>query len=343
MEERRKGSQGVELPDDLGLRQCPRCGAVMFSDMDRCYNCLFDFSHGFGNAPEPLGVNGPVDGSCVADPGSHGVAENPSEPMEPLEDGSWTADLSGGGPGSAGSAAVEVGLAPAAPPRDRHGEVGIFAYGPGTSDGPVGEWEDPDSIACADDDLWGPLVPVDWESHGELRSFDGLPDIEKTMALPNLGIPVEREEDPWEGFPGLARSPEPTGFSDDPMWLGDPGNPWDEGEGWGSESLEPRPREPKSMGVDLFLPGAKVPVALDRGLLVGRSPDCDLVLDDPHVSRAHLTIHRCGGRLEVEDHGALNPALLGGMPLRGRRLWPSDEPLEVCGAMFFPTPLDPVG
>ncbi|HXD68154.1 MAG TPA: FHA domain-containing protein, partial [Solirubrobacteraceae bacterium] len=41
--------------------------------------------------------------------------------------------------------------------------------------------------------------------------------------------------------------------------------------------------------LDLVLPGGER-VPLDRPLAIGRAPACDLVLDDPSVSRAHAEI-----------------------------------------------------
>jgi hypothetical protein len=43
---------------------------------------------------------------------------------------------------------------------------------------------------------------------------------------------------------------------------------------------------------------------------VGRSPDCDIFLDDVTVSRRHAVINEDGGRFEVEDLGSLNGTFL---------------------------------
>jgi pSer/pThr/pTyr-binding forkhead associated (FHA) protein/ribosomal protein L40E len=39
---------------------------------------------------------------------------------------------------------------------------------------------------------------------------------------------------------------------------------------------------------------------------IGRSPECDIFLDDVTVSRRHAVASRKGGRLEIEDQGSLN-------------------------------------
>lgn len=52
------------------------------------------------------------------------------------------------------------------------------------------------------------------------------------------------------------------------------------------------------------------------GLIIGRAPECDVVLDDPDVSRRHVRVRwTAEGRLEVEDLGSRN-----GIRHAGRRL-----------------------
>ena len=43
---------------------------------------------------------------------------------------------------------------------------------------------------------------------------------------------------------------------------------------------------------------------------IGRSPDCDIFLDDVTVSRQHAVVRRGGGALEIEDLGSLNGTFL---------------------------------
>jgi pSer/pThr/pTyr-binding forkhead associated (FHA) protein len=43
---------------------------------------------------------------------------------------------------------------------------------------------------------------------------------------------------------------------------------------------------------------------------VGRSPECDIFLDDVTVSRRHAVVTRGGGGLEIEDRGSLNGTYL---------------------------------
>ncbi len=43
---------------------------------------------------------------------------------------------------------------------------------------------------------------------------------------------------------------------------------------------------------------------------IGRSPECDIFLDDVTVSRRHSIVRRRGGGLEIEDLGSLNGTYL---------------------------------
>lgn len=56
-----------------------------------------------------------------------------------------------------------------------------------------------------------------------------------------------------------------------------------------------RKNEPTSRLIDLTL--------VDR-LIIGRDPSCDLVIDDPNVSRLHAVIYREGRRFVIADAGS---------------------------------------
>jgi pSer/pThr/pTyr-binding forkhead associated (FHA) protein len=43
---------------------------------------------------------------------------------------------------------------------------------------------------------------------------------------------------------------------------------------------------------------------------IGRSPDCDIFLDDVTVSRKHAVVRRSGSGLQIEDLGSLNGTYL---------------------------------
>ena len=59
--------------------------------------------------------------------------------------------------------------------------------------------------------------------------------------------------------------------------------------------------------------------------VIGRSRDCDLVLDDPNVSRRHAELRRENGGWAVHDLGSTNGIKLNGRRSRGGRLSPGDE------------------
>jgi hypothetical protein len=59
--------------------------------------------------------------------------------------------------------------------------------------------------------------------------------------------------------------------------------------------------------------------------VIGRSRECDLVLDDPNVSRRHAELRREDGGWAVRDLGSTNGIKLNGQRSRGGRLTPGDE------------------
>jgi len=59
--------------------------------------------------------------------------------------------------------------------------------------------------------------------------------------------------------------------------------------------------------------------------VIGRSRECDLVLDDPNVSRRHAELRREDGGWAVRDLGSTNGIKLNGQRSRGGRLNPGDE------------------
>ena len=59
--------------------------------------------------------------------------------------------------------------------------------------------------------------------------------------------------------------------------------------------------------------------------VIGRSRECDLVLDDPNVSRRHAELRRENGGWAVHDLGSTNGIKVNGHRSRGARLQPGDE------------------
>ena len=68
--------------------------------------------------------------------------------------------------------------------------------------------------------------------------------------------------------------------------------------------------------------GADEHPLLKKAVDVGRSPECDLVVDDPTVSRRHVRLSYTGQGYLVQDLGSGNGTLLNGQPLPPRRAVP---------------------
>jgi len=62
-----------------------------------------------------------------------------------------------------------------------------------------------------------------------------------------------------------------------------------------------------------------IPLAPGRRVVVGRSPDVDVVIDDPTVSRQHvaITAGASPGTSQLEHLSATNPTLVEGSPVQG--------------------------
>lgn len=71
-------------------------------------------------------------------------------------------------------------------------------------------------------------------------------------------------------------------------------------------------------------------------LVLGRGRSCDIVLDDPIVSRRHCQVSEKDGEVLLEDLGSRNPVLINGEPVRQARLAPKDE-LAVGRDLFLVT------
>jgi hypothetical protein len=62
----------------------------------------------------------------------------------------------------------------------------------------------------------------------------------------------------------------------------------------------------------------------DRTVVVGRSRDCDITLDDPNVSRRHAEVSREGGAYWIADLGSTNGVTVNGKRVNRAQLEPDD-------------------
>ena len=89
-------------------------------------------------------------------------------------------------------------------------------------------------------------------------------------------------------------------------------------------------------------PGGDRTVALDGGeVLVGRHPDCAVVLENPSVSRWHAKVTPEGGGFAVEDLGSRNRTLLNGEPLHERAVLHDGDAIRVCDVTLHFVLADP--
>jgi hypothetical protein len=87
-----------------------------------------------------------------------------------------------------------------------------------------------------------------------------------------------------------------------------------------------RVESPRQAGTRALLVGEdKRTVVAGDSFVIGRSRECDLVLDDPNVSRRHAELRRDDDGWAVHDLGSTNGIKLNGNRSRGGRLSPGDE------------------
>ncbi len=60
-------------------------------------------------------------------------------------------------------------------------------------------------------------------------------------------------------------------------------------------------------------------------VVLGRLPECDVVLSDPNVSRRHAEVRRHGDEVVVADLGSTNGTRVNGTPIREHRLQGGDQ------------------
>lgn len=93
-----------------------------------------------------------------------------------------------------------------------------------------------------------------------------------------------------------------------------------------SEPLrEPDPRR----GTARLRVGDRTAIVGSAGAVLGRSRDCDIVLDDPNVSRHHAEVRPSGGSWIVNDLGSTNGIKLNGRRIRGPESLKRGDVIEI--------------
>ena len=75
----------------------------------------------------------------------------------------------------------------------------------------------------------------------------------------------------------------------------------------------------------LVLPEGNRVVLEGEPVVIGRLPECAIVLNDPNVSRRHAEVRRQGGDVVVVDLQSTNGTRVNGVPVRERALADGDE------------------
>jgi hypothetical protein len=77
------------------------------------------------------------------------------------------------------------------------------------------------------------------------------------------------------------------------------------------------------------------PTAPSESLTVGRLPDCDVVIDDPSVSKHHARLSWAQSMWTIEDLGSANGTQLNGKPVEGMGLVRDGDELKFGDARFL--------
>jgi Protein of unknown function (DUF3662)/FHA domain len=94
-----------------------------------------------------------------------------------------------------------------------------------------------------------------------------------------------------------------------------------------AEPLEERARS-RAQTALLLLDGKRLVVG-PAGVTLGRSRQCDVVLDDPNVSRQHAEIRPRGGSWVLSDLGSTNGSRLNGRRIEGPEVVKSGDEIEL--------------
>jgi pSer/pThr/pTyr-binding forkhead associated (FHA) protein len=94
-----------------------------------------------------------------------------------------------------------------------------------------------------------------------------------------------------------------------------------------AEPLEQRARGRNETAV-LLVDGKRLLVG-PTGVTIGRSRQCDVVLNDPNVSRQHAEIRPRGGSWVLSDLGSTNGSVLNGRRIEGPEVVKAGDEIEI--------------
>ena len=90
-------------------------------------------------------------------------------------------------------------------------------------------------------------------------------------------------------------------------------------------TAEVRESEDGGFLAELVLPDGRRVTVGSKPLVIGRLPECDVVLPDSNVSRRHAEVQRRGDGVFVTDLGSTNGTKVNGAPVREQLLSSGDE------------------
>ena len=99
-----------------------------------------------------------------------------------------------------------------------------------------------------------------------------------------------------------------------------------------AEPLEERARARAETAL-LLLDGKRLVVG-PAGVTLGRSRQCDVVLNDPNVSRQHAEIRPRGGSWVLTDLGSTNGSRLNGRAIEGPEVLKPGDEIELGSTSF---------
>jgi hypothetical protein len=101
-------------------------------------------------------------------------------------------------------------------------------------------------------------------------------------------------------------------------------------------SSERRRRRSVALGLEyiepLDLAGERIDV--DRAVTIGRSPECDVQLQDTYLSSRHARVANDDGELSIEDLGSTNGTYVNQELVKGRVLIERGDIVQVGGILF---------